>query len=111
MVVRTKKAPVWDMFEFAVSAVRGSASVSAWCRVPGAWWGTWDGSGFWRDSDGQGPRLGLPLLVLCHHKYIVLRVPLQSAQNHILTATGQSDLWLPVGLMLLKDTQNRPRST
>lgn len=46
--------------------------------------------------EGQGAGLGLALLVLCHHKHVILSVPFQTGQHYVLANVGQADLRLPV---------------
>lgn len=51
--------------------------------------------------EGQGAWLGLALLVLCHHKHIILSVPFQTGQHYVLAHVGKTDLRLPVGVFPL----------
>lgn len=62
---------------------------------------TWDGGGLCCSREGEGAGLRLALLVLGHHVDFILRVPVQAAQHHVLTAMGQADLRLPVRNVLL----------
>lgn len=64
--------------------------------------GTWDAGGLGGCSEGQDARLGFALLVLGHHVHLVVRVPLQPAQQHVIAAVGDADLWLPDRALLLK---------
>lgn len=64
---------------------------------------TWHGAGLCGRPEGQHARLRLPLLVLGHHMDLVLRVPVQAAQHHVLAVVRDADLWLPVVAVLLWD--------
>lgn len=57
---------------------------------------TWDSSGLCGCSEDDGAGLRLALLIRCNHVNLVLCIPLQAAQHHILTALGKADLWFPV---------------
>ncbi len=63
---------------------------------------TWDDGGLCGCSEGEDAWLRLALLILCHHVDLILCIPVQAAQHHILTAVGKADLWFPVRYMLLR---------
>lgn len=63
---------------------------------------TWNCFRLCRRPERHGCWLGPALLILCHHIDIVLGVPLQPAEHHVLTATGQPDLWFPVCSLYLR---------
>lgn len=64
--------------------------------------GTWESGGLRGCPEGEDARLGLALLILCHDANLVLRIPVQAAQHHILAAMGEADLWFPVRPVLLR---------
>lgn len=64
---------------------------------------TWDSAWLCGRSEGEDAGLRLALLVLGHHVHLVLRVPVQAAQHHVLAVVGDADLGLPVGAVLLQD--------
>lgn len=66
---------------------------------------TWHGGGFCGCSEGQDAGLGFALLVDRHNADLVFRVPVQSAQHHVLTAVRHADLRFPVGHVLLRKKQ------
>lgn len=75
--------------------------------VCGCWgWGdgdlTWDSSGLCGRSEGEHTGFGLALLVLRYHIDLVLCIPVQAAQHHIIAAVREADLRFPVRNMLLK---------
>lgn len=81
-------------------------TVADMCGCRGRWDDgsrTWDSAGLCGRSEGEDARLRLALLVLGHHVHLVLRVPVQAAQHHVLAVVGDADLGLPVGAVLLQD--------
>lgn len=62
---------------------------------------TWDSGGLGGCREEQHAGRRLALLVLCQHVNLVLGVPLQAAQHHVLTAVRKADLWFPVRTLLL----------
>lgn len=85
----------WRPFELCGSCVCGC---SGW--VDGN--STWDGSGLWSCSDGADAGLRPSLLILCHHVNLILCIPVQAVQHHILTVIGEAHLWFPVRYILLR---------
>lgn len=72
--------------------------------------GTWDGGGVRSRSVGDDAGLRLALLVLGHHVNLVLGVPVQAAQRHVLAVVGNADFRFPVGYVLLgKEMQKKSR--
>lgn len=65
------------------------------------WGGTWHGAGLCGRPEGEHARVRLALLVLGHHVDLVLRVPVQAAQHHVLAVVRDADLRLPVAAVLL----------
>lgn len=72
---------------------------------------TWDGLWLCGCSDGHGGRLGLPFLILCHHVDVILCVPVQPPENHVLAAAGQPDFRFPLCRLHLKTEINTVRMT
>lgn len=64
--------------------------------------GTWESGGLRGCPEGEDARLGLALHIHCHNANLVLRIPVQAAQHHILAAAGEADLWFPVRPVLLR---------
>lgn len=64
--------------------------------------GTWDGGGLRGCPEGEDARLRLALLILCHDVNLVLRIPVQAAQHHVLAAVGEADLGFPLRPVLLR---------
>lgn len=56
---------------------------------------TWAAGGLGGRSEGEDSSQGFALLVLSHHQHIVVRVPIQAAQQHVIAAGGDADLRLP----------------
>lgn len=63
--------------------------------------GTWHGAGLCGRPEGEHAGVRLALLVLGHHVDLVLRVPVQAAQHHVLAVVRDADLRLPVAAVLL----------
>lgn len=89
--------PFWSRWK-PLCTVAGVCGCSGWDDRNS----TWDGSGLCSCSEGEDSRLRLALLILCHHANLILCIPLQAVQHHILTAMRKADLWFPVGYMLLR---------
>lgn len=67
------------------------------------WGGTWHGAGLCGRPEGEHAGVRLALLVLGHHVDLVLRVPVQAAQHHVLAVVRDADLRLPVAAVLLRE--------
>lgn len=65
------------------------------------WIGTWHVPGLGGGSEGEDSRQGFAPLVLGHHRHLVVRVPVQAAQQHVIAAGGDADLRLPHGALFL----------
>ena len=82
----------------AAAAVRGRGrGCSGWDGGDG----TWDGGGLGGCREVQHAGRRLALQVLCEHVDLVLGVPLQTFQHHVITAARKADLWLPVSSLPL----------
>lgn len=64
--------------------------------------GTWDSGGLCGCPEGEDARLRLALLILRHNANLILCIPVQVAQHHILTDIREADLGFPVRPMLLR---------
>lgn len=69
---------------------------------------TWDGGGLRCCFDGDDAGVGSALLVLCHHVDLVLRVPGQAVQRHVLAQRRDADLWFPLRDVLLFKGKKKP---
>lgn len=65
--------------------------MGAWPAGP-----TWDGFRLGGRPEGHGGPLRLPLLVLRHHHHVVLGVPLEGAEDHVVAVAGHPDLGFPL---------------
>lgn len=82
---------------------QGGAELEGW----GVWGGTWHGAGLCGRPEGEHAGVRLALLVLGHHVDLVLRVPVQAAQHHVLAVVRDADLRLPVAAVLLREAGGR----
>lgn len=69
----------------------------AWLALP-----TWYGFRLRRRPEGNGGCLGLALLVLGHHHHVILGVPQQPIEDHVVAVAGHPDLWFPLRCLLLQ---------